>query len=132
METTQQLTSLLTRWAELEPGQCRKVAKICHSDPDAFRLLFHEDYHVITPGEISFFAIVATLEYAIREAIIARGWLIEISGPRFGRPEWVAGVSWVKDGRTVWTDGKHEQPAIALLMAYLEALEDQNDATTTN
>lgn len=108
------LAQPLQRWAELEQNRCL-------FGQESIWLLIDGHWQIIH-GTANW-ADLATIEYALREAIIARGWRIEMTSPRFGGPEWVAGIPVEKDGVVQWYDAKHEQPAIALLIAYLSALE---------
>lgn len=116
---TQQLQALLQRWAKLEPGRCKQY-------PAFFKVLLDGEEEIINSvhrGKKR----QATIEYAVREAILARGWRYDTASPGNGKDYWDIQLAYGSgDGRILWTEGKAEQPAIALLQAYLTALEGVN------
>lgn len=104
-----ELQQLLQRWAELEPGRCYQFAD------DHFFVTIQKKEEAVYGDN---WASLATVEYAIREAVIARGWHCRITLHS------LTNECRVHAGREVYEQTGTE-PAIALLQAYIEALEGQ-------
>lgn len=124
--TTETLTTLLARWAELEPERCTFIEahKGIHNDLYNFpRLDWSVDIKDLGPeGHFSDpdkNCDLACIQGAVQEAIQARGWSWDMRHNQYG------GVGFEA---TVWDMGPEyhcigQSPAAALLSAYLKALE---------
>lgn len=93
----EKLRELLERWAELEPDEFNEDDLETISDPES---LARND-------------IQAKVQNAVQAVIISKGWTLSLEW----NGEWEA---WIKDK---WTYSDLDNPAIALLGAYIAALE---------
>ncbi len=107
-----ELAELLQQWTRLESKKC--------DFKDQILFLFGTEFQYRLPLKKGpTFSDLALIEAVVREAIIARGWRIRGSINANGA------VFYVLAGDAILSDAEHEQPAIALLKAYLAALEAQ-------
>ena len=108
------LVELLEALCKVDPGRYREVV---YCNMGAFQFVLAGDHHIVTPDE-SETDRIALLEYALREAIEARGWTWNVgAGIRGGILVRQAIVC-----STTCSMARDNTPAIALGMAYLKAL----------
>ena len=129
METKERtITDLLEEWAELEP-------KLCRHKPSAgkgfwVRLRSEGDWQEIYTHEVVQHVTLPQLQYAVQEAIEARGWWWELGYTEDGHPlRHEAFVTVVEQREVVAYRLAHSQEsaAYALLDAYVQALEVAQD-----
>lgn len=107
------LNELLKLWAEKDPDRCKWIAGI-------------QEWRIFCWGSWNPFLMhpwcLPLLEYALREAILSRGWKWDLMNS-----DGIQAIIWTQQGDfhyngTDYSDGSEEQPAIAFLMVYLQAL----------
>ena len=109
---TDERTELLRQWSELEPERCEPMGP--HYDLTVRDHAFHP-----WPNDAPVNR--AAIQYAVQEAIYARGWGCGLSRAQGGE-HWAASV-FLPDYEG--TNASGPSADIALLQAYLEALRDE-------
>lgn len=103
------MRELLKRWAELEPDRCHLKKNI-----DGFTINSGKWWDLLFTGNLPSEDGLMKVQYAVQQAIIARGWLLDLD---WDGTRWEA---WVNSG---WADRSPNSAAEALLSAYLDAIE---------
>lgn len=116
------MRELLTRWAEVEPGRCEpsKSPRLAN----IFTVQAGEEAkNIYDPDNLSGLDL-AWIQWAVQQAIVARGWRFDIQYPRHSFPPYYT-VVWVSDQSVNFDETEREGPAIAetLLESYLKLLE---------
>jgi hypothetical protein len=105
-----EVKQLLQKWAELEPDACENLygqtIRLHLSDDSS-----HGIYPLVDDLKIADLALV---QWAVQEAIVARGWRFEFRG-------FSSGLGFQVELRGA--PARDTNPAAALLKAYLKALE---------
>lgn len=109
------LNQLLALWASKEPERCQQYPQF------GYKVFCWNCWHSWNPDSPIPWKF-PVIEYALREAILARGWKWDLMNS-----DGIQAIIWTQQGDfhyngTDYSDGREEQPAMALLMAYLRAL----------
>lgn len=115
------MLNLLKRWAELEPGRCKIRDLVVKTD--GFELWI---------GDVETDEFQALILFAVMESIAAHGFSFNL---RYSEAlkSYVADVRFIHDGRSRLSSSSYiDNPAKALLGAYLEALEKYLQITKEN
>lgn len=113
-----EFNELLNRWAELEPARCKKAVLV----GECFQIAIDGfDWWSLArcPDAMDF----SPLQRSLQEAIAARKWWMRLEyNPDISPPKpYIANISFEESDDSF--EALEEEPAIALLSAYIQALE---------